>query len=359
MSVSGKLLKANYRFHAWAGYLCAWFLIVIGLTGSVLVFEEEISAAIHPGWHVVEVSAERASLETIETELRAAYPHHQITGFKLPRSGTDPLQASLLRDGLFSIAYMDPSYGEILGLSTPHWRHIVLKVHNALVLGDWGMAFLFLIACCMVLLGTSGLWMQRSILKKLFRRPRFARSPRLGFTDLHKMCGVPVYAFLLVLGVTGALYNLPAFGKIASGNAETPGFGTSRRTHQAAEFPIDRALATAMTHIPDFSPSYLSFPRNGDDKLRVFGSVPGQSFFGIFASSVEIDATDGEILGTKDIRTLPWNVKWRSFIRPLHYGNFGGIPVKIIYSLCSLALVVLSVTGLRIRATRRARHIEA
>ena len=356
MSVSGKLLKANYRFHAWVGYICAWFLIVIGLTGSVLVFEEEISAAIHPGWHEVEVSGKSISLNTIEQKLRAQYSEHMLTGFKLPQSKTESLQASLLHNGLFSIAYVNPSDGEILGLSTPHWRHILLKIHNALVLGDWGMAFLFLIACCMILLGSSGLWMQRNILKKLFRRPRFARNPRLGFTDLHKMCGVPIYAFLIILGTTGALYNWPAFGKITSGKAETPGFGTSRRTHQAAQVSLDQTVTTAKTSIPDFSPSYLSFPRNNDAKLRVFGSVPGQYFFGIFASNVEIDATNGKILATKDIRTLPWQVKWRSFIRPLHYGNFGGIPVKIIYSLSSLSLVALSITGLRIRASRRARH---
>lgn len=107
------------------------------------------------------------------------------------------------------------------------------------------------------------------------------------------------------------------------------------------------------------TPSYVSFPRNGDGKVRVFGSVPSQKFFGIFASSVEIDATTGQLVTAKDVRVLPWGVKWRSFIRPLHYGNFGGIPVKILYSLCSFALVALSITGLFIRKTRNARHLEA
>ncbi|MEP2775612.1 MAG: PepSY-associated TM helix domain-containing protein [Luteolibacter sp.] len=356
MNITAKLRKANYRFHAWVGYLGAWFLILIGLTGSVLVFEKEISSAIHPGWHEVMASGKNISLDEIDSKLRATYPEHMLTGFRLPQGKTESLQASLLREGIFSMAYVSPSDGEFLGLSTPHWRHILLKAHNALVLGDWGMAVLFFIACCMILLGSSGLWMQRNLLKNLFRRPRFARSPRLGFTDLHKMCGVPISAFLILLGTTGALYNWPSFGKIAAGKADKPGFATSHRTHQAAKISLEKAVARARASIPDFSPSYVSFPRNGDGRLRVFGSVPGQSFFGIFASSVEIDAADGKILGTKDIRNLPWQMKWRSFIRPLHYGNFGGIPVKIIYSLSSLCLVALSITGLGIRSSRMKRH---
>ncbi len=359
MSVSATLRKANYRFHAWAGYLCAWFLIVIGLTGSVLVFEEEISAAIHPDWYEIEALGKNTSLEAIEKSIREAYPHHQLTGFRLPQHPGETIRASILRDGMFSIAFVNPSDGKILGFESPQWKRIVLKIHNEMLLGDRGAAFLFFIACCMVLLGTSGLWMQRNILKNLFRRPRFPRSPRLGFTDLHKMLGVPISAFLLTLGTTGALYNWPAFGKIASGKAESPGLKTTQRSHQTSIISPDAAIATAGSAIPDFTPSYVSYPRDGDGKIRVSGSVPSQSFFGIFASSMEIDATTGKLLTAKDVRVLPWAVKWRSFTRPLHYGNFGGIPLKILYSLCSLALVALSITGLFIRKTRNSRHLNA
>lgn len=356
MPIAATLRKANYRFHTWAGFICAWFLIVVGMTGAVLVFEEEISAALHPGFHQVQTSGAEAPLEKVEKTIREKFPQHQLTGFRLPPATGETIHASLLRDGTFSIAYVNPSDAGILGVESPQWKRIVLKIHNELMLGDRGAAFLFFIACCMALLGTSGLWMQRNMLKNLFLRPRFSRSPRLGFTDLHKIIGIPAYIFLLVLGTTGALYNWPAFGKIAAGNAEPPGFRTTKRTHQPAAISPDAAVATAKAMITDLSPTYVSFPRNGDGKIRVFGSLPGQSFFGNFASSVDIGADSGEALAAKDVRVLPWAEKWRSFIRPLHYGNFGGIPVKIIYSLFSLALVALSITGLFIRKTRAARH---
>ena len=90
--------------------------------------------------------------------------------------------------------------------------------------------------------------------------------------------------------------------------------------------------------------------------MGVYGSVPGEEFFGPYASAVTLDADTGEVLTVKDVRTQPWSQKWRAFIRPLHYGNFGGLTVKIFYALGALGLATLAVTGLFIRRSRRARN---
>lgn len=350
--------KVGYRFHLWAGFACALFFIVLGLSGAVLVFEQEISTALHPEWHKLPGEKSAAipmSLDAIEHTVRERYPDHQIAGFRMPAQEGGTLQASLMCEGIFSTVYIHPASGEVLGYETPAWRRMVLKIHHDLVLGQWGAAFLFFIACTMVLMGISGLWMQRNLLKNLIRRPRFARSPRLGFTDLHKMIGVPAFTLLVVSGTTGALYNWAAFGKIADGKAGTPGFRTAHRQHTAAKASLDTALATARSQISGFAPNYLSFPKNGNGKIGVYGSVPGQGFFGPYASAVTLDATTGEVLSAKDLRTQPWSKKWRAFIRPLHYGNYGGIAVKIIYALGALGLAALSTTGLLIRRSRRSK----
>lgn len=356
MPLRATIKKVSHRFHVWVGYGCAAFFIVLGLTGALLVFEEEISSALHPGWHVLpapDTAQTPLPLDEVEKKVRARFPDHQLAGFRLPQTANQSLQVSLMREGVFSTVFIDPASGAILGHSSPAWRRIVLKMHNELVLGQWGAALLFFVACAMVLMGCSGLWMQRKLLRKLFRRPRFRRSPRLGFTDLHKMTGVPAFVFLFVIGTTGALYNFPAFEKIAAGKAGGPGFQTAHRHHDAAGISMDRAMRDARAAIPDLTPNYLSFPKNGNAKVGVYGSVPGQEFFGPYASSITLDAATGEVLSVKDLRTQPWSKKWRAFIRPLHHGNFGGLGVKTIYCLGALSLVVLTVTGLFIRRHRR------
>ena len=71
-----------FQIHLWAGIIIGLYAILIGLTGSVLVFREEIEAAIEPELIVVEPRDERASLEKVAAEVSALFPNHQILGYR-------------------------------------------------------------------------------------------------------------------------------------------------------------------------------------------------------------------------------------------------------------------------------------
>jgi uncharacterized iron-regulated membrane protein len=68
---------------------------------------------------------------------------------------------------------------------------------------------------------------------------------------------------------------------------------------------------------------------------------------------VEHDANSGEHRKAIDIRTAGWWTQVVDAFRTLHFGYFGGLPVKIIWCLAGLAPGTLAVTGFIIWWRRR------
>ena len=56
-----------------------------------------------------------------------------------------------------------------------------------------------------------------------------------------------------------------------------------------------------------------------------------------------IDAQTGKLT---DSREMPWYVKTLFLSQPLHFGDYGGLPLKIIWAVLDLITIVVLVTGL-------------
>ncbi|MBA4752659.1 MAG: PepSY domain-containing protein, partial [Sphingopyxis sp.] len=59
-----------------------------------------------------------------------------------------------------------------------------------------------------------------------------------------------------------------------------------------------------------------------------------------------------------EIRDMPWYVKGLFLSVPLHFGDYGGMPLKIIWALLDIAAIVVLWTGLRLWFGRRRVPIE-
>ncbi|WP_371715352.1 PepSY domain-containing protein [Granulicella sp. L56] len=55
---------------------------------------------------------------------------------------------------------------------------------------------------------------------------------------------------------------------------------------------------------------------------------------------------------------LPWYLRALELSRPLHFGDYGGLPLKIIWGLFDLVLIVVLVSGLYLWLSRRRSPIE-
>lgn len=344
--------KRLWQFHSWLGLLAGLGLLVIGLTGSVLMFHDELETLLNPELVRVEpASSGRLPSATLLVEANRQLPGHEVAGWLL-RGKDEAHLADLLyvrRHGSpdWLVATLDPFTGRLLAsprAGTETFTGWMLELHYTFF-GDH--AGVFIVGLCglgLFLLGLSGIYLYREFWKHFFTL-RWGRGARLLFSDLHKFIGITSVAFNLILGFTGAYWNLThVVGDWLSGQEEIEKPAPATRLY-AEPLALDALIADAATHLPGFQVNYVSLPSEEGLPILFYGSVPGHFLRGPYGSTVSYDAKTAEFKAASDIRQAGlWANVLDAFV-PLHYGTFGGLPVKILWTLGGLTPGALAVTG--------------
>jgi uncharacterized iron-regulated membrane protein len=67
-------------------------------------------------------------------------------------------------------------------------------------------------------------------------------------------------------------------------------------------------------------------------------------------SPILVDARTGKLEG---VVTMPWYLRALEVSRPLHFGDYGGLPLKIIWVLLDIVTIVVLGSGLYLWLSRR------
>jgi uncharacterized iron-regulated membrane protein len=205
-------------------------------------------------------------------------------------------------------------------------------------------------------LGLSGVWLYREFWSR-FLRLRWRSSARLFFSDLHKTVGISSVAFNLILGFTGAWWNLPTLAVVLGlRQDDVKPKPIAARLYNPA-LSVDALIAAARRALPDLRTDrvYLNFPPRWDG-ISVQGQLPSRNpCRGDFGGEVLFDPQTGVVKKITDIRQQPLWTQIEDTFGPLHFGTFGGLPIKILWCLGGFAPGVLAVSGFLIWRARR-RH---
>jgi len=91
------------------------------------------------------------------------------------------------------------------------------------------------------------------------------------------------------------------------------------------------------------------FPLHEGDHAEVYGEVPGTPFWlggGTFGRShVEVDSRTGSLVKVVDLNRGDVASRYEAMLYVLHFGQFGGLPIKILYAVGGLTPGLLSITG--------------
>jgi uncharacterized iron-regulated membrane protein len=240
----------------------------------------------------------------------------------------------------------------------------ILELHYTLLMGDWGMVIAGLLAVLLCLLGLSGVYLYRDFWKSFFLL-RWGRSARIFLSDLHKMTGISSVVFNLILGFTGAWWNLPTLKSLIAGQSaeiEDSTGGADKKEGLEKHGPLydktlslDALVSTAAQRLPglDRTKVYLNLtPDTG--QIEVYGAVlPASAFVNEYNSHVVFDAETGDVTGVVDYRKATAWEKFEVMMGPLHFGTFGGWPVKLLWTVLGLSPGVLAVSGSLIWFRRR------
>lgn len=370
--------KLWLKVHLWLGLTVGAALVLIGLTGSVMVFWEEIDTWLNRDLRRVEIPAsgtvDYRPLAEIQAAAQAALPPGaEGRQYYFPQ-GADGTFAYwyAMPEGSTHTLFVNPYTAQVTGSrmfysSGNPFKHCFIgfffKLHYALLLGKTGVVIVGILAVLLLISVLTGLlvwWPLTGKWRQAFTFKPRASVERFNF-DLHKTTGI--YS-LLVLGavlLSGVYLNLPEqfewlvlrFSPATRLASASP--PQSQPQPGIPPIGLDRAVAIVEAAYPGGRWNWLKAP-DGANGVYEFSrvDVPGSRFWS--ESVLDVDQYSGKILQVRSPDTrLSVGETFLDWQWPLHSGKAFGWPGRILVFLTGLACPVLYVTGfIRWRQKRRA-----
>lgn len=317
-------------------------LVILGVTGAVLAFEQPIDHLLNPGLFYVQPQKAQLPITDVMARLRKEFPKGRVNMLMLSQA---PNLSSMAVIRGFS-AFVNPYTGRVLGTRRGRgFTQTVHELHLRLLLGATGETINSVATVVLIFLTISGI-----ILWWPLKRITIARSKswrRVNF-DTHYAVGFYSSVVLLVLSVTGVMvgfgdYTVPWMYRLTK-SEPMDNTVDSTPVKGASTISSDQALRKAQTALPGTMPVSIMFPGNPEASYRVAFRYPEDRTPG-GRSRVLVDQFSGEILLVESSRTAPAGTRLVNLNRALHTGDIGGWPMKTLLCLMSLAVVVQAFTG--------------
>lgn len=209
-----RLRQAIFQVHLWSGLCIGLYVLVASVTGSVLVFSNELYRAATPSPRLVTESGTRFTDEQLNRAATGMYPGYRV--FSITRA-SNPAQAvniSLKAGSRIKTRLFNPYTGADLGNSVPPGIWLVSKLmqlHDDLLAGPTGRKVNGFGALLLIVLTFTGMvvwwpgirtWRRGLSLHKNTGWRRF-------ILDLHSMIGFWSIGFLVLFGISGAYLGNP------------------------------------------------------------------------------------------------------------------------------------------------------
>ena len=353
---SAEFVKQSLSAHSWLGLVVGAAMYLVCLTGTLLVFHEEIAR-----WEQPEVEEfPNVSAETVSDAFNEWFadesrvtPHLYAI---LPTAAVPRVRFASETDSWF----MNED-GSIGPEERNDWSEMLLDLHLYLHLPKtWGMVVVSALGALLVALVISGLFAHPKIFRDAFKL-RIGGNRQLEQTDIHNRLSVWGLPFHLMIGVTGAYFGLALIvlgvyaTMYADGDAEgvvAAVFGDDPDLEQAAgPMPLDRMLAQMPELAPGQTPILITVHDAGTPQryAEVLATVKGRL---IYSENYLFDA-DGQFLHKRGFSDGDAGKQIIYSIYRLHFGRFGGFGIKLLFAVLGVALTVVSATGINIWLARR------
>jgi uncharacterized iron-regulated membrane protein len=203
------LRKAIFQVHLWSGIGLGLYVLLISVTGSVLVYRNELYRAATPEPIVVTASGARLTDEQLKGTATRVYPGYAVLRISRAPNPDEAVSISLEGNAGHKNRLFNPYTGADLGDSVPLGIRLVsrlLALHDDLLGGTMGRKVNGVGAVLIVFLTFTGMvvwWPGIRSWRRSLTMPRNAGWQRV-IWGLHGMIGFWSLGFILVFGVSGA-----------------------------------------------------------------------------------------------------------------------------------------------------------
>jgi uncharacterized iron-regulated membrane protein len=349
--------------HKWTSLACTLFLLFLCITGLPLIFHAEIEDMTR-GYDVPAMAAgtPRASLDRLVDAAKARYPGYTIQ-YVYPDADNPHIVGATLgkdaraQDGL-KFLVIDGRTARVL--DEPDLQsgvmYVLLKLHTDLFAGLPGKLFLGFMGLVFLASVISGVVVYEPYMRRLHFATVRRRTRRLFWLDLHNVLGIVTVTWVVVVGFTGVINTWAdlvvkywQYDQMAAMVAPYRGQPPLAPSEIGS---LQRAIDTAGHAMPDRRLAFVAFPGtpfSSPHHYAVFmrGATP---LTAKLLKPALIDARTGELTDSRD---LPWYVTSLLVSQPLHFGDYGRLPLKIIWALLDVIAIVVLASGLYLWLRKR------
>ena len=306
------LRRALFQVHLWTGLIIGLYLVAVSVSGSAIVFRNEILDAYAPGGKKLAVEGTLLSKEALKAEAVKHHPGYQVT-FVFPKGDDEPTEIWMESKGDQIQGLFNPYSGADMGNARPailKWVSWAGQLHGNLLLGGEGLWWNGVGGIALCLLCLSGIvvwWPGISQWKRALWLRGDVGWKRFNF-DLHSAMGFWSMLLILMWGFTGAYFVFPD--------------------------PV-RAVIEQFTPIDPPRPAPSPAARIAPSDAQASAALPGSAQPG----------TPTAPRRPRQRRPLTTGRKILQWFSYAHYGNFAGWKVKALWAILGLVPPALFVTG--------------
>lgn len=358
-------VKRSLSAHAAIGLLAGALLYMVCLSGTLLVFYEE--------WQRVETGsppqmteiAPEAVQRGMEAMLAREAGKPPTTHFYVDMPLAELPTTRVITD---TESYHLDAQGNLAGTEDIEWSNFLYGLHYTLNIpvaqGLVGITLVGILGMLMLALAISGLVAHPKIFRDAFRL-RTRHSGGVALSDWHNRLSVWTLPFGIAIALTGAVIGLGTVagyataalfydGDIEAFYATIWGEEGEPDSTPAPSPNVAKALHYMDANHPEARIVFVTVhePGTAGQHVQIVAEHPRRLIFGeyyAFDSAGNFHGTAGLADGALGQQAAASNYR-------LHFGNFGGLPVKLLYFVCGLALTAVAVTGTYIWLGKRARR---
>jgi uncharacterized iron-regulated membrane protein len=351
------------KIHLYLALIAGFFFALMGLTGSISIYREELDVLLNPKLVIEQPSGKRQSLDKIMAAVQIAHPNRYGSWtLEMPRSPHSMITVwyDKPRETFFELyaplmVSVNPYTAEVVvsrfwGQTATTW---LLDLHTQLRLDRFGWNAVGILGLLLTLSIGTGMYLWwpgiRGILASLRIRHN-AGMVQLAF-DLHRLVGLFSALILLFLAFTGFNLSYPSVLETLVG-ASGMEHGETGRNIVSTAIPnnhpvgLESAEFVARGPFPKAELRRVTTP-SGDSGIYRINLRQGSEINRRHPyTTVWVDRWSGQVKEVRDPSGFTAGETFTSWIWPMHTGEAFGSTGRFLWFLAGIGLFVLYVSGL-------------
>ena len=364
------LRRVLFRLHWLIGLSASVVLAVVGTTGALMAYEDEMLRWLNPSTFSLPAhNGPAPTLPQVSAQARAAIAERPVTFITAASNPTEPWRVWYAwppgqRGGSSrgELRYIDPAAGTLLPEARGQAFFATTKLlHRTLLADEVGKQIVGASTIALVLMALSGLylrWPKRITNWRSWLVIRWSRAGRIRWWDVHTVVGTLVLPLYLLAAFSGLYWAYDWYREGLQRMAGMP-VAVKAKAPEGPRKPLDEAaLERVWTHFVATAPNYgtatmrIDDTRNGKVEINWLpADAPHDRAF----NRLTLDAITGAAVRNEAFADKPPMQRLLAGMLPLHNGRYFGPIGVVLVMIGALMLPVFAATGWWLYLDRRRR----